>query len=67
MTWEMLGLNRNVGRDSMGDVLVNLTLGELTLRTNDSPNDRCGPEDLCARTLQKYIHTRVQIRIDERD
>ena len=54
VTWEMLELNRNVGRDSMGDVLVNLTLGELTLRTDDSPNDRCSSEDLGARTLQNH-------------
>ena len=54
MTWEMLELNRNVGRNSMGGVLVNLALGELTLRTDDSPNDRCSSEDLGAWTLQNH-------------
>ena len=50
----MLGFNRNVERNLMGGVLVNLTLGELTLRTDDSPNDRCSSEDLGAWTLHNH-------------
>ena len=38
----------------MGGVLVNLALGELTLRTDDSPNDRRSSENLGAWTLKNH-------------
>ena len=67
MGWEMLGFNRNVERNLMGGVLVNLTLGELTLRTDDSPDDRSGAKDLSRWADEPVRLVRVAHPLDVRE